>query len=445
MDNAKMSHLKTLLLCALCLCMAQGRCEALLSFRFSNIDIFNIFGGGGNEFGQRSGRTSATDRPVLENDVDPNIVEDSFLDTYGLIHKYGYPAEKHTVDTPDGYILTVHRIARPGATPVLLVHGLLDSSATWVIMGPNKGLAYLLYDQGYDVWMANVRGNTYSRHHKKYSTSHGKFWDFTFHEMGKYDIPATIDYVLSTTNVTKLHYIGHSQGTVVFWIMGSERPEYMDKIILMQALAPVAFLKHCESPVVNFLSTFQDPMSLLLKLIGVHEFLPKNEFITMFNQIICDETTLTKEICSNVIFLTTGFDKSQLNETMLPVIVGHDPAGASTKQMQHFGQLKRSGAFRQFDYGWLRNQWRYDSITPPAYKLENVKAKVALYYSKNDWLAAPADVETLYRKLPNVVSKYLVDYSRFNHLDFIWAVDARELLWERVFHAMRKHERKTEE
>lgn len=157
----------------------------------------------------------------------------------------------------------------------------------------------------------------------------------------------------------------------------------------------------------------------------------------MFNQLICDETTITKEICSNVIFLTTGFDKLQLNETMLPVVVGHAPAGASTKQMQHFGQVRRSGEFRQFDYGWLRNHWHYNSISPPAYKLENVKAKVALYYSQNDWLAQPADVQSLRRRLPNVVHHYLVDYPEFNHLDFIWGVDARSLLWDAMLKQMR--------
>lgn len=57
-----------------------------------------------------------------------------------MIKKYGYPSEIHNVTTDDGYILEIHRIAKPGAIPVLLTHGLLDSSATWVLMGPNKGL-----------------------------------------------------------------------------------------------------------------------------------------------------------------------------------------------------------------------------------------------------------------------------------------------------------------
>ena len=58
-----------------------------------------------------------------------------------LIAKYGYPAEVHTVTTDDGYILTMHRIrGKPGAQPFFLQHGLVDSSAGYVIMGPNVSL-----------------------------------------------------------------------------------------------------------------------------------------------------------------------------------------------------------------------------------------------------------------------------------------------------------------
>lgn len=67
-----------------------------------------------------------------------------------LIAQYGYTPETHHVTTDDGYILGLHRIRTVGGQPVLLMHGILDSSATWVLNGPKSGLGissdfYLLY------------------------------------------------------------------------------------------------------------------------------------------------------------------------------------------------------------------------------------------------------------------------------------------------------------
>lgn len=72
-------------------------------------------------------------------------------------------------------------------------------------------------------------------------------YGYSLHEVGKYDIPATIDYILSTTNTTQLHYIGYSMGSCVFFIMASERPEYQPKIRSQISLAPVAFLSNTRS------------------------------------------------------------------------------------------------------------------------------------------------------------------------------------------------------
>lgn len=45
-----------------------------------------------------------------------------------------------------------------------------------------------------------------------------------------------INFALEKTGKTKLHYIGHSQGTTSFFVMGSLRKEMNAKIISMHAL-----------------------------------------------------------------------------------------------------------------------------------------------------------------------------------------------------------------
>ncbi|KAL1453618.1 hypothetical protein WDU94_009945, partial [Cyamophila willieti] len=133
-----------------------------------------------------------------------NVNPDARLSTLGIIRRHGYPAESHIVETEDGYLLGIHRIPHgrghyksdPRKKPVFLQHGVLTSSADWVLAGPHIGLGFLLADKGYDVWLGNVRGNTYSRGHIKYSTRQSRFWDFSFHEMGLYDISAVIDFII---------------------------------------------------------------------------------------------------------------------------------------------------------------------------------------------------------------------------------------------------------
>lgn len=79
--------------------------------------------------------------------------------------------------------------------------------------------------------------------------------------MGKYDIPAVINYVLSVTGRSTLSYVGHSMGCAMFFIAMTYHPELNDKINVMIALAPATNLSHMRSPV-RFLTPFVTPIEV---------------------------------------------------------------------------------------------------------------------------------------------------------------------------------------
>lgn len=363
----------------------------------------------------------------------------AFMTTPELIARDGYPVEVHKVETDDGYILEVHRLPNHASKkpPVYLQHGILCSSSDWVIAGPEKGLAYILHRLGYDVWMGNFRGNRYSRAHRDHDNMHPdrnvrQFWDFSFHEKGVYDVPATIDHILQETAHQDLLYVGHSMGTTAFFVMLSERPAYNTKVRAMSALAPVSVMTQVQSPLLRVAALLSAPLSAAANLVGIREFLPNNLLFTLVGQVLCKEKAITQSLCYNIMFLCTGFNSPQLNLTLLPTLLAHMPAGASVKTLTHFGQLIRSKTFRRYDYGMVRNMWHYGSVHPPAYNLNNVRVPVSLHYSDNDWVAGPADVHNLYNMLPNRMGRFRVKLPEFNHVDFLWGVDAPSLVYDTV-------------
>lgn len=72
-----------------------------------------------------------------------------------------------------------------------------------------------------------------------------------------------IDYVLEKTGYSELYYIGHSQGTTAFYVMGSERSEYNAKVKGMISLAPIAFLANQRSPLLKCVVHFYGVMEVI--------------------------------------------------------------------------------------------------------------------------------------------------------------------------------------
>ena len=72
--------------------------------------------------------------------------------------------------------------------PVLFQHGIFDSSDGWVCNGFHS-LPFIFAEHNFDVWLANSRGNKYCKNHDKFKKNSFEFWQFSFHDLGIYDIP----------------------------------------------------------------------------------------------------------------------------------------------------------------------------------------------------------------------------------------------------------------
>ncbi|KAL6424434.1 hypothetical protein ACFW04_009895 [Cataglyphis niger] len=366
------------------------------------------------------------------------------LDFIGLVERHGYPSEEHHVTTTDGYNLKVHRIpgsplsnSQQNKIVVFIMHGILCSSDCWVLFGANKDLAFLLADQGYDVWLGNYRGNSYCRSHVEMSPHDANFWQFSYHEIGTRDLSAMIDYILNYTKSENLHYIGHSLGTASLFVLLSTKPEYNAKIRLGTCFAPIAFWKEV-SPIVKFGIDIAPQLEVFFDNNKIYELGSLSSTFITAGRKFCADGAITQPFCVTTIFLLSGSDPVQFNTTALPEILSNYPAGTSVKTLLHVYQNIITGNFQNFDYGRLGNYERYKQTTPARYDLKKITAPLALFYGLNDVLSIKSNVLHLYEQLPNVVLLEEHPYRLFSHLDFMWAIDAKMLLYDRLIKIIQK-------
>ncbi|CRK93814.1 CLUMA_CG007341, isoform A [Clunio marinus] len=327
-----------------------------------------------------------------------NFNEDNKDDVLDLIKTAGYKAEAHLVVTEDGYVLKVHRIlpkvkGNNIKHPVFLMHGLLAASADYIITGPQTALAFLLSDAGYDVFMGNARGNKHSTRHKTFSTNSKQFWKFSWHEIGFYDLPAMIDFVLNFTRSKQLFYVGHSQGTTSLLVLLSSRPQYNEKIIQAHLMAVSAYrnaLPESLFKIQEFQTLFSSNET------GFFDFTPLFHMGQVFSDIMCTEKDKKNlEFCLKLVFQLVGKNEKriEIDTKVLPKLLQHFSPKISVMQMEHYIQLTKSGKFVQYDYG-EDNLLHYNTTSPPGYDLKKVVANIYLYHAAHD-LLVPISVRKL--------------------------------------------------
>ncbi|KAL5865287.1 hypothetical protein ACOSQ3_002801 [Xanthoceras sorbifolium] len=363
--------------------------------------------------------------------------EDEMLGIDGIcksmVEPQGYICREHTVTTKDGYILSVQRMpkARSGKTadkpPVLLQHGLMMDAITWLLNAPDQSLAFILADNGYDVWIANTRGTNYSRGHTSLTPNDTAYWEWSWDELVAYDLPACVQFVHDQTG-QKLHYVGHSLGTLIAFAAFSQK-KLVDMIRSAALLSPIAHLGQMSSPLGK---TAADAfIAEDLYWLGLREFAPRGEAVVKLLEDICQQPGNN---CSNLMNSFTG-PNCCLNSSRTNVFLEHEPQSTATKNMIHIAQMARKGTIAKYDYGSEdENMNHYGQPTPPVYNMTNIPNDfpLLLSYGGKDYLSDVNDVQILLDNIKDhhsdkLVVQYREDYA---HADFVFGVNAKQVVYD---------------
>ena len=349
-----------------------------------------------------------------------------------IITSKGFKCETHFVTTEDGYKLKIFRIPgdknenipdekRNTFPPVLLQHGIFDSSDGWVCNGEEHSIAFVLAKNNFDVWLSNSRGNKYCKSHEKYNSQNYEFWQFSFNEMGLYDIPAVIKYIKEKNKSNeKIIYFGHSQGTTsMFSGLIQKYDFYKENIKLFVALAPIARLNHLDSTLLSILSKIS--MHKLLNQIELLEICPNSEGT---QKVLNFMDKYANGLTNFVLGLISDEDSKQCNDkNAISVYLNHFPCGCSLKCLIHFIQIIDNKKFVFFDYQKEANFHIYYQITPPEYDFSKIKdLPIILIGGENDKLSTREDIKWLVNELnENVIYAKIVE--NMGHLSFLIGKD----------------------
>jgi len=352
-----------------------------------------------------------------------------------MVTPLGYPFSSYTTTTDDGYVLKLFRIQAKntkittGKPVVFLQHGVLDSADDWVVNTEPYSLGFVLANQGYDVWLGNSRGNKYSKLNNHISPLRREFWDYSFQEMGQYDVKANIQFILAFTGQAKLTYVGHSQGTSqMFAALGdpATAPFVNSKVKKFIALAPIVYMTHITSKLLRAV-TSTDILLEGSKLFGVQEWLPgscnTNSISTQFQVWSCKLNPILCNFALGLVDSNPRYD----DEKRLPYFLEHIPSGSSLRTLWHYKQNIRAPTptqFNKFDFGPSENFKRYGNTKAPAYDFQNIQIPVRGFVGIQDVLGDVADTTLLRQKLASLKKDYKeYVYNNCGHMTFMWGLN----------------------
>lgn len=416
------------------------------------------------------------------------------LDTHGMIRRAGFKFENYYALSEDGYMTQLIRIINPLADaqylkrpPVMIQHGQTTNSKNFVyqsniqhfpmrypnekesqheldfwskpgeeakkeVEGPkyssNRSLALMLANNGFDVWLASVRGvdannmgyirsvtreTVNSRRDQKKNMTKSEdelllertkksYWSFTLDDQITHETPSQILTILNVTGTNKITLIGYSNTALTTFAMLSIRHDIAHYVDTYISLAPTVYYNKLS----GWFKWFMEGLMLVFpKKIDANLFinLKVAKFIRYVALNLCKSQSIRYSVCKFVLDVFFG-DSSQFRTQLELPFFGHLIRPTTWKCLAQHLQIVRTHKLRKYDYGFLENKHIYGQVEPPEYKLSDINpnVRVALVSGEKDCWANQATLDKVRRELPSkpVLDLVLPDY---NHLDLTGAYD----------------------
>ncbi|CCX10699.1 Alpha/Beta hydrolase protein [Pyronema domesticum] len=388
--------------------------------------------------------------------------------------KVGLDSETFEVETEDGFVLEMHHIYDPEDLPyypvmtretreeaeedeeimsilpretekrkngkkgrrrypVLLIHGLLQSAGAYCVNDENS-LAFYLVRCGYDVWLGNNRCGFHPKH-TVLNYHDPRMWAWNIRQMGILDLPAFINPILTLSQFSKLALIAHSQGTTQTFVSlaKQQRPDLGQKISVFCALAPAVYA----GPLIDkiyfkFMKII--PPSAFRIVFGIHAFIP---FMMTMHKLV--PAKLYGELGYRVFWFLFGWSDTRWDRTLRRRFFRFAPVYVSAEAMRwwlgrecfakHRCILSTHSAGKEAGPECGGGAW-FDERFP----------KLAMWVAGSDKLV---DGERLINRFeeglePHVELVHKKVIPEYEHLDVVWAVDAKRRVFEEVVEVIGK-------
>eukprot|EP00123_Amoebidium_parasiticum_P000723 comp11601_c0_seq1/m.6087 comp11601_c0_seq1/g.6087 ORF comp11601_c0_seq1/g.6087 comp11601_c0_seq1/m.6087 type:complete len:561 (-) comp11601_c0_seq1:107-1789(-) len=388
-------------------------------------------------------------RGVWEGDALHALVDMARVDTRThaqMVEDAGYPYECYEVITDDGYVNVLERLPRPGAKKaVYLQHGVSDNSATFISTGTIGGLAYRLWDEGFDVYLGNFRG-TRALKHIDQTIAMKDYWKFTPNDHAFRDIPAFLRKIRAVQRAEATErgeapdeytvtLVSHSMGATssIMWVVHAGLTGQDHMVNKMVLLSPAGYHEKCP---------------LLCRLIGpiiyrvlpwltfVHSFGWPNETIRVVAAKLMEDVASSPPLLELVSaflcwLLGTPREKRGMVVDYLHNFTYNTFTGTSVGVFNFFWLNYVNGKFLGWDFGPEGNMIEYGTPYPTSFMDNYHVIDIPTWWclGLEDNLIYPENIIKQYQAMYNVRPE-LGHLKAFDsgHIDFCYGLD--EELWQ---------------